>query len=89
MKLLGLLLFLIGIYGLILNKKNLILMIISIELMLLAVTLLILMNSFNFNDLLGQVYALYIIAIAGVESAIGLAILVVFYRLRGTIAIQP
>jgi NADH-ubiquinone oxidoreductase chain 4L len=64
-------------------------MIISIELMLLAVTLLILMNSFNFNDLLGQVYALYIIAIAGVESAIGLAILVVFYRLRGTIAIQP
>lgn len=85
----GLLLFLIGIYGLILNKKNLILMIISIELMLLAVTLLILMNSFNFNDLLGQVYALYIIAIAGVESAIGLAILVVFYRLRGTIAIQP
>jgi NADH-ubiquinone oxidoreductase chain 4L len=88
-KLLGLLLFLIGIYGLILNKKNLILMIISIELMLLAVTLLILMNSFNFNDLLGQVYALYIIAIAGVESAIGLAILVVFYRLRGTIAIQP
>jgi NADH-ubiquinone oxidoreductase chain 4L len=86
---LGLLLFLIGIYGLILNKKNLILMIISIELMLLAVTLLILMNSFNFNDLLGQVYALYIIAIAGVESAIGLAILVVFYRLRGTIAIQP
>lgn len=86
---LGLLLFLIGIYGLILNKKNLILMIISIELMLLAVTLLILMNSFNFNDLFGQMYALYIIAIAGVESAIGLAILVVFYRLRGTIAIQP
>jgi NADH-ubiquinone oxidoreductase chain 4L len=85
---LGLFLFLIGIYGLILNRKNLILMIISIELMLLAVTLLILFNSFQFNDLFGQIYALYIIAIAGAESAIGLAILVVFYRLRGTIAIQ-
>lgn len=85
---LGFLLFLIGIYGLILNRKNLILMIISIELMLLAVTLLILLNSLNFDDLTGQIYALYIIAIAGAESAIGLAILVAFYRLRGTIAIQ-
>ena len=85
---LSLFLFLIGIYGFILNKKNLILMIISIELMLLAVTLLILFNSLSFDDLIGQIYALYIIAIAGAESAIGLAILVAFYRLRGSIAIQ-
>ncbi|RKP11774.1 NADH-ubiquinone oxidoreductase chain 4L/K [Piptocephalis cylindrospora] len=85
---LSLFLFLIGIYGFILNKKNLILMIISIELMLLAVTLIILFNSLNFDDLIGQIFALYIIAIAGAESAIGLAILVAFYRLRGSIAIQ-
>jgi NADH-ubiquinone oxidoreductase chain 4L len=85
---LSLFLFLIGIYGFILNKKNLILMIISIELMLLAVTLIILFHSLNFDDLIGQIYALYIIAIAGAESAIGLAILVAFYRLRGSIAIQ-
>lgn len=85
---LSLFLFLIGIYGFILNKKNLILMIISIELMLLAVTLIILLNSLNFDDLIGQIFALYIIAIAGAESAIGLAILVAFYRLRGSIAIQ-
>lgn len=78
---LGLLLFLIGIYGFILNKKNLILMIISIELMLLAITYMILLNSLNFDDLFGQIYALYIIALAGSEAAIGLSILVAFYRL--------
>jgi len=85
---LGLFLFLIGIYGLILNRRNLILMIISLELILLAVTLLILFSSYNSNDLFGQIYALYIIAIAGCEAAIGLSILIVFYRLRGTIAIK-
>jgi NADH-ubiquinone oxidoreductase chain 4L len=85
---LGIFLFLIGIYGFILNKKNLILMIISIELMLLAVTLIILSSSLNFDDLFGQIYALYIIAVAGAEAAIGLSILVAFYRLRGSIAIR-
>lgn len=85
---LGLFLFLIGIYGFILNKKNLLLMIISLELMLLAVTLLILTASLSFDDLFGQIYALYIIAIAGSEAAIGLSILVAFYRLRGTITIS-
>jgi NADH-ubiquinone oxidoreductase chain 4L len=63
-------------------------MLISIEIMLLAITFLILVNSFNFDDILGQVYAVYIIAIAGAESAIGLGILVAFYRLRGSIAIE-
>jgi NADH-ubiquinone oxidoreductase chain 4L len=84
----SLFLFLIGIYGFILNKKNLILMLISIELMLLAVTLLILVNSLYFDDLFGQIYALYIIAVAGADAATGLAILVAFYRLRGSIAIK-
>lgn len=85
---LSLLLFLIGIFGFVLNRKNIILMLISIEIMLLAITFLILINSLKFDDILGQVYAIYIIAIAGAESAIGLGILVAFYRLRGSIAIE-
>src|SRR3954471_18555485 len=85
---LSLLLFLIGIFGFVLNRKNIILMLISIEIMLLAITFLILINSLNFDDILGQTYAIYIIAIAGAESAIGLGILVAFYRLRGSVAIQ-
>ena len=80
--------FLIGILGFVLNRKNIILMLISIEIMLLAITFLILISSLSFDDILGQTYAIYIIAIAGAESAIGLGILVAFYRLRGSIAIE-
>jgi NADH-ubiquinone oxidoreductase chain 4L len=82
-----LLLFLIGVLGFTLNKKNIILMLISIEIMLLSITLLILINSWVFEDILGQVFAIYIIVIAAAESAIGLGILVAFYRLRGSITI--
>jgi len=82
-----LLLFLIGVLGFTLNKKNIILMLISIEIMLLAITLIILINSWIFEDILGQVFAIYIIVIAAAESAIGLGILVAFYRLRGSITI--
>lgn len=85
---LSLILFLIGILGFVLNRKNIILMLISIEIMLLSITFLILINSFIFDDILGQVFAIYIISIAGAESAIGLAILVAFYRLRGSITID-
>ena len=85
---LSILLFLIGILGFVLNRKNIILMLISIEIMLLAVTLLILVSSYAFDDLLGQTYSIYIIAIAGAESAIGLGILVSYYRLRGTISLR-
>jgi NADH-ubiquinone oxidoreductase chain 4L len=81
-------LFLIGILGFVLNRKNIILMLISIEIMLLAITFLILVSSLSFDDILGQIYGIYIIAIAGAESAIGLGILVAFYRLRGSIAIE-
>jgi NADH-ubiquinone oxidoreductase chain 4L len=84
----ALLLFLIGIIGFILNKKNIILMLISIEIMLLSITFLILISSLNIDDIIGQTYAIYIIVIAGAESAIGLGILVAFYRLRGSITIQ-
>ncbi len=81
-------LFLTGILGFILNKKNIILMLISIEMMLLSITFLILINSLNFDDILGQTYSIYIMVIAGAESAIGLGILVAFYRLRGNITIE-
>ena len=77
---LSLILFLIGILGFVLNRKNIILMLISIEIMLLAITFLILVTSLSFDDILGQTYAIYVIAIAGAESAIGLGILVAFYR---------
>ena len=85
---LSLILFLIGILGFVLNKKNIILMLISIEIMLLSVTFLVLISSLGFDDILGQTYSIYIISVAGAESAIGLAILVAFYRLRGTITID-
>jgi len=85
---LSLILFTIGILGFVLNRKNIILMLISIEIMLLAITFLVLVSSLSFDDILGQTYAIYIIAIAGAESAIGLGILVAFYRLRGSINIE-
>jgi NADH-ubiquinone oxidoreductase chain 4L len=85
---LSLILFIIGILGFVLNRRNIILMLISIEIMLLAITYLILVSSLSFDDMLGQTYAIYIISIAGAESAIGLAILVAFYRLRGSITID-
>ena len=85
---LTLVLFLIGVLGFVFNRKNIILMLISIEIMLLSITFLILLSSMSFDDILGQTFSVYIIAIAGAESAIGLGILVAFYRLRGSIAID-
>ena len=85
---LSLILFLIGVLGFVLNRRNIILMLISIEIMLLAITFLILLGSLSFDDILGQTYAIYIISIAGAESAIGLGILVAFYRVRGSVAIE-
>ena len=80
-------LFLIGILGFVLNRKNIILMLISIEIMLLSITFIILINSLLFEDIMGQIFAIYIIVIAAAESAIGLGILVSYYRLRGNIVI--
>jgi NADH-ubiquinone oxidoreductase chain 4L len=84
----SLFLFLIGILGFIINRKNIILMIIAIEIMLLAVTLLVLISSIGFDDSMGQTFSIYIISIAGAESVIGLSILVAYYRLRGTISLR-
>jgi NADH-ubiquinone oxidoreductase chain 4L len=85
---LSLFLFLIGILGFILNRKNIILMIISIEIMLLAVTILILISSITFDDNIGQTFSIYIISVAGAESVIGLSILVAYYKLRGNISLR-
>jgi NADH-ubiquinone oxidoreductase chain 4L len=85
---LALLLFVIGLLGFVLNRRNLLLMIISIEIMLLAVTVLLLVSSYGFDDILGQTFSIYVISIAGAESAISLGILVSFYRLRRSIALH-
>ena len=79
---LSIILFLIGILRFILNRKNIILLIISIEIMLLAVTLLVLISSYSFDDSVGQTFSIYILSIAGAESVIGLSILVAYYRLN-------
>lgn len=81
-------LFLIGILGFILNRKNIILLLISLEIMLLAITLLFLITSYGFDDNIGQIFGIYIIAIAGAESVIGLSILIAYYRLKGSISLR-
>jgi NADH:ubiquinone oxidoreductase subunit K len=81
-------LFLLGIWGIFLNRKNIIIMLMSIELMLLAVNLNFLLFSVYLDDLMGQLFALLILTVAAAESAIGLALLVVYYRIRGTIAVE-
>jgi len=79
---LALILFGLGVIGFIFNRNNLILMIISIEIILLAVSVMILFFSWQFNDILAEVFGLYIIAVAGAESAIGLAIMVAYFKIR-------
>ena len=81
-------LFLLGIWGIFLNRKNIIIMLMSIELMLLAVNLNFLLFSVYLDDLVGQLFALFVLTVAAAESAIGLALLVIYYRVRGTIAVE-
>ena len=84
----ALILFLIGISGIILNRKNIIVMLMSIELMLLAVNLNFIIFSVYLDDVMGQLFAILILTVAEAESAIGLAILVVYYRVRGSITVE-
>jgi NADH-quinone oxidoreductase subunit K len=81
-------LFLIGIWGIFFNRKNILIMLMSIELMLLAVNLNLLLFSTTLDDLMGQVFALLVLTVAAAESAIGLAILVVYYRNRGHLSVD-
>ncbi len=81
-------LFATGIFGIFLNRKNVIIILMSIELMLLAVNINLVAFSAHMGDLIGQVFAMFILTVAAAEAAIGLAILVAFFRNRGTIAVE-
>ena len=81
-------LFTLGVFGIFINRKNVIVILMSVELILLAVNLSMVAFSAALNDLQGQIFALLILTVAAAEAAIGLAILVIFYRNRGSIAVE-
>ncbi len=81
-------LFTLGVFGIFLNRKNVIVILMSIELILLAVNVNLVAFSTHLGDITGQVFALIVLTVAAAEAAIGLAILVVFYRNRGSIAVE-
>jgi len=81
-------LFTLGIFGIFLNRKNVIIILMSIELMLLAVNINLVAFSAFLNDLVGQVFAMFVLTVAAGEAAIGLAILVVYFRGRGSIEVE-
>ncbi|WP_196258268.1 NADH-quinone oxidoreductase subunit NuoK [Pelagibacterium limicola] len=81
-------LFTIGVFGIFLNRKNIIVILMSVELILLAVNINFVAFSNHLGDLVGQVFALLILTVAAAEAAIGLAILVIFFRNRGSIAVD-
>jgi len=84
----SLVLYLLGLLGFLINRRSFINLLLSIELMLLGSTLVFLESSYSFDDLIGLPFGLFIIAIAAAESAIGLGILVAYYRLRGSITLE-
>ena len=84
----GAILFATGMFGIFLNRKNVIVILMSIELLLLAVNINLVAFSVELGDLVGQVFSLFILTVAAAEAAIGLAILVVFFRNRGSIAVD-
>ncbi len=81
-------LFTLGVFGIFLNRKNVIVILMSVELMLLAVNINLVAFSAHLNDLVGQVFAMFVLTVAAAEAAVGLAILVVYFRNRGTIAVE-
>lgn len=81
-------LFTLGIAGVIVNRKNIIIILMSVELILLAVNINLVAFSAFLGDLTGQIYALFVLTVAAAEAAIGLAILVTYFRNRGTIAVD-
>jgi NADH-quinone oxidoreductase subunit K len=81
-------LFTLGVFGIFVNRKNVIIILMSIELILLAVNINMVAFSTHLGDIVGQVFALLILTVAAAEAAIGLAILVVFFRNRGSIAVE-
>lgn len=81
-------LFTLGVLGIFINRKNVIVILMSVELILLAVNINLVAFSSFLNDIVGQVFALLVLTVAAAEAAIGLAILVVYFRNRGTIAVE-
>lgn len=84
-----LIVFTVGLIGIILNRKNILIIIMSIELLLLSVNLNFAAFSIYLDDIIGQIFVLFILTIAATESAIGLAIITVFYRLKNSIQLEP
>lgn len=84
----GAILFVLGVLGIFINRKNVIVILMSVELILLAVNINLVGFSAFMNDLTGQVFAMLVLTVAAAEAAIGLAILVIYYRGRGTIAVD-
>ena len=85
---LGAIIFSIGVIGIFLNRKNVVVILMSIELILLAVNINLVSFSIFTNDLTGQIFTMFVLTVAAAEAAIGLAIIVVFYRNKGTIRVQ-
>ena len=85
---LGATIFTIGVIGIFLNRKNIIVILMSIELILLAVNINLVSFSIYLNDLTGQIFTLFILTVAAAEASIGLAIIVIYYRNSGTIKVQ-
>jgi NADH-quinone oxidoreductase subunit K len=84
----GAILFTLGVFGIFLNRRNVIVILMSIELMLLAVNVNLVAFSTQLGDLVGQVFAMFVLTVAAAEVSIGLAILVVYSRVRGTIEVD-
>ena len=84
----AIIIYILGLWGIILNRQNVIIMLMSIELMLLAVDLNFIFFSVYLDDIIGQLFALFILTVAAAESAIGLAILVSYFRVRGSISVD-
>jgi NADH-quinone oxidoreductase subunit K len=80
--------YLIGIYGIFLTRKNIIIILISIELILLAINMLFVIFSIYFDDFIGQLFSFFILTLAAAESALGLSIMIIYYRLRGFLDIN-
>lgn len=81
-------LFVLGVLGIFINRKNVIVILMAIELILLSVNINLIAFSAFLGDMVGQVFAMFVLAVAAAEAAIGLAILVIFFRVRGTIAVD-
>ena len=84
----GAILFVLGVFGIFLNRKNVIIILMAIELILLAVNINLVAFSAFMGDMVGQVFAMFVLTVAAAEAAIGLAILVIYFRNRGTIAVD-